>query len=46
MISITKISFKAEGVTLNIDGSRNEMFHGCNWLLGYEQKMVDKVKKM
>ena len=37
MISIINISFEAEGVTLNIDGSRNEKFNECNWLLGYEQ---------
>ena len=38
-------SFKAAGITLNLDGSEDEMFVANNKLLGYDQEMVHEVKQ-
>ena len=42
---IIKKSFKIAGITLNIDGSEDEMFIGYNEILGDDQEMVEEVEK-
>ena len=38
-------SFKAAGITLNLDGSENEMFVANNKLRGNDQEMVHEVEQ-
>ena len=38
-------SFKAAGITLNLDGSGDEMFVAKNKLLGDDQEMVHEVEQ-
>ena len=46
IISKNKEIIQNRGITLNIDGCRNEIFNESNGLLGYEEEIVDEVESM